>query len=459
MMKTRAATLLFRDQFSVALVLMAIVMSITHRCLAIDDPDADQSPQNHVRLVDPSRRIEFRMSDGVRITGTLTKWDNHSIDGSFGRRAWSDIRAEDAWNLYAALADRDRAADWVNLGRIMLIVGEDDRAEHAFRRARTIDPTVAADIVLARRAVEEELKRRAEAQRLAEEAKLRTISPEAGPWKSEPWPILSAQDRANAATAVKARAEAILTNAGMTITPVETDLIVLYSDAPRAEAALWVIRLERAYKRLARLFEIHSSQNVFHGKAIVFVFTDHDRYRLVEAEAFKQLVPRGAIGLCHFDGPDVYLCFHQHEDPDRQLWELIHQFTHAFMHRMVSPARLPAWANEGLAHVIASEEMAGTLLEKDRRAQGLDFIRSGASTFDLLNRTYEQFEWTDVWTRFTDVSGLIMELMLRDRPQPFRQFVHAVKRGKDWREAMTENFGVDAREVIDTAVRHYMVND
>jgi hypothetical protein len=37
--------------------------------------------------------------------------------------------------------------------------------------------------------------------------------------------------------------------------------------------------------------------------------------------------------------------------------------------------------------------------------------------------------------------------------------VRAVKRGKPWREALAENFGVEPREVIETAVRHYMVND
>ena len=458
MFQTRAARSNFpRGRCVVLATLLMFVTFGTESGSAQHAADANDPGE---RVIDPAKRVEFRLHDGVRISGTLSTWDNDGFNGSFGRRAWTELHPDDTWKLYLTIADRESAHDWINLGRIMLLMPEGKpRALQAFRRALAIDPSLAGEVMLANEAVEKEKSEREAEQETLENAKLRTVSPDAGPWTSDAWPMLSPEQRAAVTAALKARAAEIFENAGMSVSPVETDLIVMYSDAPRTEAAMWVIRLERAYKRLARLFEIHSSQNIFYGKAVVFVFTDPDRYRLVEAEVFNQLVPEAASGLTHYDGPSVFLCFRQHSDPDALLWQMIHEFTHAFMHRLHSPARLPAWANEGLAHVIASQEMEGTLLEKDRRADGLEYIRSGASVIELLDRAYVQFDWTEAWTRFVDVSGLVVELMMRDRPREFLNWVRAVKKGMQWREALAEAFGIEPREIIDAAARHYMVND
>ncbi len=458
MRKTRAATTCFRRVSAVwaAIVLVSVCSSATPSTTE----QADQPVTPRDRAVQPSKRVDFRLQDGVRITGTLTTWNEDGIDGSFGRRAWTELKADDAWRLYIALADRTNAADWINLGRVMLAMPESDaRAEHAFRRALQIDPSCGGQIVEARARAERQLAEREEAERMAAEARLRTTSPEAGPWPSELWPSVSPEEHAAATAALKARANDILQAAGLSLAPIETDLIVMYSDAPRKDAAMWVIRMERAYARLARLFEIDSRQNIFHGKLLVFAFADQDRYRLVEAAAFQQLVPVSADGLCHFDGPAAMMCLHAQKDPDKMLWTTLRQFTHAFMHRLRSPARLPAWANEGLASFIASQEMVGTLLEKDHRAAAIEFIRGGGNVIELLDRTYEQFDWTETWTRFTDVSALVVELMASDRPQQFVQWVYAVKRGQPWREALKEMYGIEPRAVIDTATRHYMLND
>jgi len=446
------------------LMVAAIATGFVTKCTfatprSVPDQNAHVEPP-FVRELQPARHVEIRLKDGVRLTGTLTSWDDDGIDGSFGRRAWTELRTEDAWNLAIALMDRQRALDWVNLGRVMLVMPEGtERAESALRKAIALDPASSDAVAAARAWAQVELDRLEEARAQAEAAQLRTASPEAGPWAVEAWPALSAEERIAATQQIKLQSEDMLTRAGLSLTPVESDWFVLYSDAPRAEAAMWVIRLERAYRRLARLFEMHTSQNVFHGKAAIFVFKDHDRFRLVEAESFKQLVPHSAVGLAHYDGPTVFMCFHRHEDDDILLWNMIIELSHAFMHRFISPIRLPAWANEGVGEFVAAEELRETLLAGDRRELALSFIRSGGSVAELLDRTYEQFDWTDRWARMRQVSGLLVELMIKDRPAAFVQWVLAVKRGKPWRDALLENFGVEPMKLIETSTQHYMVND
>lgn len=450
---------MFRNRAIAALLVVHTVTISTHTACAADD-GATAAAAQETHHVDPPKRVEFRLRDDVKLTGELSSWDRDGIDGTFGRRLWTELKTDDAWTLHVYFMDHDNAAHWVNLGRIMLLAPKgEDNAARAFKRAVALDPKAEKAVEAARAWAAEETRKREEAKAQAESAKLRTNSPEAGPWTGAVWPELTAEDRFAETLGVKRDAEEILAKAGLKITPVETDWFVLYSDAPRPDAAMWVIRLERAYRRLARLFNIHSSQNVFVGKAVVFVFTDHDRFRVVEAEAFNQLVPRESIGLCHYDGPRVFMCFHQNEDPDALLWRMLSELTHAFMHRLQTDVRLPAWANEGLAEMIAAQEMQGTLTELDRRGAALSFIRDGGNVFELLDRSYDDFDWTPRWEGFRQVSGLIVELMIKDRPAPFRQWVEAVKRGKPWREALVDNFGIEAREIIDTSIAHYKVND
>ena len=413
---------------------------------------------------DSTTPVRFRLADGVRIAGDMTGWDDEGLDGSFGRRRWVDLMVEEAWTLRRRVMDRDSAEQWVALGRLMLRMDDGrnkaaGRAEQAFRVAIRLDETAAEAIEEARATVAEEKRRQAEQEAQQQVGLLRTRTPEAGPWKADPWPELTAEQRHAAAGEMKADAEAILSRAGLEIAPIETDHFLFYSDMPRPEGAKWTLRLEDLQRRLLAMYGCDDKADIFWGKAVVLAFGDQDRFQLVEADAFEQLVPSWMTGLCHFDGPKVFVNCHRPADDQAYAATLLRETVHGFMHRYKTAARLPAWANEGFA-----DHVAATLLDKSpfyerRRRAALQFVRNGGNVNAVLDLTYDHDSWLRPDSLGCCVGQLVIELMIRDNPRGFVKWVNAVKAGKDWQEAMKEDFGTSRRQLADTFTRYYMVND
>jgi hypothetical protein len=57
------------------------------------------------------------------------------------------------------------------------------------------------------------------------------------------------------------------------------------------------------------------------------------------------------------------------------------------------------------------------------------------------------------------VGYLLVDLMIAERPAGFGAWVRAVKGGKPWRQALAEDFGVDAERLAASAAQWYRVND
>ncbi len=52
-----------------------------------------------------------------------------------------------------------------------------------------------------------------------------------------------------------------------------------------------------------------------------------------------------------------------------------------------------------------------------------------------------------------------MELMITEKPRRFVAWVDAVKAGTDWREALADDFGTPPKQLLETALQYYRVND
>ncbi len=411
--------------------------------------------------------VRFQLADGVRVTGTMSAWDADGFDGTFGRRLWVELVADDVWKLYRLVVDPEEAGEWVNLGRVLLQTADGvSWAERAFRRAVDLDPSAAAGIDAARREA-------AEAQRVARERaeaiaaeRLKTRTPEADAWPAHPWPKLTADEQDAATEVLKTDAREMLGRAGLLIEPIETPDFLVYGDIERLEAARWAIRLDAVAARLRRLTRLAEDRPIFWGKAVVFIFGDQDRFRLLEVESFGQLVSRQRVGICHPEGPKVFLNFFRAQDQDLFFTALVHELVHGFMHRYHTPRRLPAWANEGLAEYVAAavvdEGSLESTIHEARRRQGLSFIRSGAQVETVLDLAYNgdpAGTWPGPGGIGEAVTPLLIELMIGQQPQRFVGWIQAVKAGKEWEAALAEDFGVPRAKLVDTFVRYFTVND
>ncbi len=402
-------------------------------------------------------RVRFRLADGVWVAGDMTAWDGEGIDGSFGRRLWSELLAEDVWKLHALVIDRGDASQWIGAGRALLgVEGGAPWADRAFRRALAIDPGAGDRIEAARRDAAEAQRRRDEARRAH---RLETRSPEAAAWPADPWPALSDEERAEAVAAMKADAEAILRRAGLPLEPLETPRFLLYSDLERVEAARWALRLDAVEAALGRLLGVGESHTVFFGKAAVFIFAEQDRFRLVEAESFDQLVRLERVGICHPVGPKVFVNLHRVSDADAFADALTRETVHGFMHRYQTPRRLPPWANEGLAAHVSGLVDGESPVVLARRRLGLEYVRRGGDVQAVLGWTYEEGGWPGPGAAGEGVAALLVELMVAQRPVEFVAWVGAVKSGKDWEAALREDYGVPRERLIETFIAYYRVND
>jgi hypothetical protein len=420
--------------------------------------------------------VSFQLIDGIRVTGELRDWNDEGIDGSFGRRRWSEIRYRDVWRLLRRLSADGPADAWIDAGRTLLIVALDQPdaapyAERAFRQALAVAGAVAPEqeeterarlelaIADARGEVEDVRMLRLEADRLAAAERLTTVSPEAGTWAPNAWPVLTAPQQEAATDVMRTDAAGILEAAGLALEPIETDYFLFYSEMSRRESVRWASELDLMYKRLAEKFALAPGANIFWGKAVIFVFNDRDRYRLVEAEAFGHLAPDWADGFCHPMGPKVFVSFYRQPNDERFAAVLVHETVHGFLHRYRNPRRLPTWANEGFADYLAAVIFRNSPVDPTRRRIGVRFVRNGGSVDSILSMSYRDGSWPGPDNVGYGVGYLLVELMMRERPGAFAQWVNAIKDGKDWELALKEDFGVGRERLVETFKAYYRVND
>src|SRR5262245_65345834 len=76
-------------------------------------------------------KVHVQLADGARIGGDMTTWDNDTFDGSFGRRMWIDLKPDDVWDLYRRVMEQKSADQWVNLGRLFLLMSHDQKRAQA----------------------------------------------------------------------------------------------------------------------------------------------------------------------------------------------------------------------------------------------------------------------------------------------------------------------------------------
>lgn len=402
--------------------------------------------------------VRFELADGVQVSGVMTAWDEHGFDGSFGRRLWEELIARDVWRLYLRVMDPDDANQWVDLGRVLLPLADGGQwAQRAFRRAERLDPSVAGRVEAARRAAAEEIERRERLAKALEEHRLRTRTPEADDWPADPWPVLDAGERLEAIGALKAEADEMLRRAAAPARPIETDHFLVYADAAPIDAARLATRLESGYRWLAGIVGVDAEFDLFWGKAVVLYFSDQDRFRMVEADAFGQLVSRSVRAICHPVGPKVFINAWGDPASDEFGLALSRALVHGFMHRYRTPTRPPPWANEGLAEYVAWQSAEESGMTEGRR-RGLEFVRAGGDVNAILDMTYDD-GWPGPQGVGADVGALLIGLMIEQSPDAFRAWLGAVKTGKPCDSALAEDFTVPRPRLLDLFAQYYAVNE
>lgn len=399
--------------------------------------------------------VRFELAAGQKVAGDMTSWTLEGFDGSFGHRSWSELVAHDIWRLYVTVMDQNNARQWVDLGGILLAApGGESWARRAFHHAAGLDESIEVHIAAVRAAAAEKRRVREDRDRTAGEHRLNTRTPEAGEWPAEPWPPLGPEQRDLALAEMRSDATQILRQAGVALSPLETDHFLVYADLPPIDVARLAIRLESIYSLLADVVGVDRAANRFWGKAVVLYFSDPDRFRLVEAESFSQLVGRSSLGICHPVGAKVFINLTGDAGGDEFAAAVARQTVHGFMHRFGTPKRLPVWANEGLAEYVASRIAGGKAMDR-RRREALAYVRNGGN----LAAVFEAARTEPRPPAAAAVGALMIELMVANHREGLRRWIIATKHGTEWTTALAEDYGVPPRRLMATFLQYYRVND
>ena len=197
---------------------------------------------------------------------------------------------------------------------------------------------------------------------------------------------------------------------------------------------------EAMYGALCRQFGLDPAQDIFLAKCPVFCWRTRGRF-LKFARLFDGYDGREAVGFSRSiaDNGHVHLVLLQQgcspADLDRFACTLVHEGTHAFVHRLYAPRLLPPWVNEGLAECMAEEVL------KDRCPAG--------EKAALLSRQYARYGWS-IGSLLEDLSPLQVHqyplahslvARLRERGQErFAGFIRSLKEGKNAAEALSANY-------------------
>jgi hypothetical protein len=258
---------------------------------------------------------------------------------------------------------------------------------------------------------------------------------------TQPWPALSAEEHAAAVAELKAFV-AEVREAFPKLVVSETHEFIVATDIPPAQMAPYVAGLDRMYDFLCDLYGIPRGEPVWRGKCLVVAFLDEADFLAFEAR-FMKVQSRGVHGLCHqrSDGVVITAC-HRGDDAPAFAHMLVHETSHGFNHRWMSPARLPNWLNEGIAEWVGTKVVPGCNQVALKEAQAAEYMKArgdvGPGFFAADNIAAVQY----------GIASGLVRFMATGDVRKFAAFVRAVKEGTPEEEALRQAFGGSLDELL-----------
>jgi hypothetical protein len=400
--------------------------------------------------------------DKTPFKGRVIAYDDEGFEllvkeGVTSEVAWDEVDARSRYVVWKNLIDRKDAAAHVELGRKLLAVeGGRDWAEKAFATAVQLDAKLKPAVEEIRKnppAVESASRddggeggtgKRGKTAKAGEGegedgaggemAEAERAGPQiVGGMDARFWEPQTEGQQAAAVAELKRFAAATQSQMKKELRLSETTFFLFYSDLPDQEARNWAGLLDRMYAKLTGLFAVPSADNIWRGKALVFVFRAESDYLRFQALMHKTDA-QGTRGMCHGYGNGiVHIAFVRQADELEFAHVLVHESVHGFLHRYESPARIPSWANEGLAEWIASE-----LVPRPNRRKE---VRNIAKTFLLRNQGVAalfEAEHIEAWQY--PVAEMLTTFMIERNKSGYVGFIKAVKDGTAWEEALNAAF-------------------
>ena len=267
---------------------------------------------------------------------------------------------------------------------------------------------------------------------------------ETGIWR---WPELTDEQYENEIQRQKNHLEEIKAKFPGTVY-YESEHFFYLTNAPKPIAEECLKYLEAMFARLCQMFDFPKDARVWSGKCIVCAFATQQQFLMFEQEFFHSNQFTGASGLAHTssDGQVLISLFYGDISKMEKRWQfigvLVHETTHGFVHRYRARQDIPLWLNEGMADFMAGVIVPADIQCRLKQRSGLERMRQTGSVGGLLQADSQ----LDAW-QYGVASGLV-GFIFKSKPQGFKKFLDEIKDGKDWIDALKDNYNCTPEEML-----------
>jgi len=215
------------------------------------------------------------------------------------------------------------------------------------------------------------------------------------------------------------------------------------TDIPAAETGPYLASLDSLHDLLCDLYDIPRGEPVWKGKCLVVAFRNEDDFHAFEGRFMGSDVPRGAHGLCHqsSDGRVVMAC-HRGGNLDAFAHMLVHETSHGFNHRLLSPERLPNWLNEGLAEWVGTQVVPRSRQVPLKEAGALAFMRQTGSLGP------EFFTAANIQPMQYGIASQLVKFLVGCDRRKFGELVRGIKEGMTAEESLQAAYQGTLTELV-----------
>ncbi len=230
----------------------------------------------------------------------------------------------------------------------------------------------------------------------------------------------------------------------------ESEHFFYLTNAPKPIAEECLKYLEAMFARLCQMFDFPKDAKVWSGKCIVCAFAMQQQFLQFEQEFFQSTANQftGASGLAHTssDGQVLISLYYGDISKMEKRWQfigvLVHETTHGFVHRYRARQGIPLWLNEGMADFMAGVIVPADIQCRLKQQSGLKMMRQTGSVGGLMQADSQ----LDAW-QYGVASGLV-GFIFKSKPQGFKTFLDEIKDGKDWIDALKDNYNCTPEELL-----------
>jgi hypothetical protein len=412
--------------------------------------------------------VDLKLRSGGAITGEVIDHTDHGLvilaNTTPHVFAWTELEGGSAYDIRRSLlvfmrgdVSQLTAEDHFELGVFALRQGRNDLAANAFRAAEKIDKRYrkraeAAFAEFRARAQQWENNKLAFFDTVAAgkaEPELKVVPPGTRAAGADPHlpPELQpdthpipADVQKQVYDAYMAFGEKVREELGRDLELLESDHFLIWTDWPRSERPLLTRWAEAMYAALSHELGLAPGAEVFLAKCPMFCFQRPGRFRRF-AQKFDGYSGKEAVGYTRSaeQTGHVHLVLVRQGDSqidfERFATTLVHEGTHAFLHRLHSSALIPHWVNEGYADLMAERVLGEQSVTGENAA--------------LLARQYVKHDWPmgDMLAgggplavhEYALAHSLIAYLDSLGEHRLAR-FIRVLKQGKSSPEALAESF-------------------